>query len=145
MIVKRAAAYLINNKVIIQAYSLTTVGVLMLNGPIFTSKAEDIKKLGQSIIDGLNESKKAVPHPTSFKKDPNDPFLVAAGVKTWNMLMKLSKNVSIELKEEKIIFVPSRFEGVKWGYKDLDDKKLIFDLNPEHLGKALLEAFELCE
>jgi hypothetical protein len=149
---KRVCACQIKENIFIQGYAQTTVGLYSLDGPVFATQGPDVIQLGQNMLDALEEAGKIIPHPTQEQwkeMDKNDPFLKAAKMKTWNVMMKAAKSVSIELYDKKITITPSRFGGTRGdtkGYHDLDDKAIICtDFSPEILGRALLQAFDLCE
>lgn len=149
---KSAGAYKKESKILIQAYSETIDGIDELNGPIFVCNENDLpSKIGQNILDALNESRKGVPNPDPSlwkEEEKNDPILKAAGVKTWNAMMKSSKKTTVILDRGQINLIPKKFSGTKGdgkGYHSLKDKAITSDLDPENLGRALLEAFEKCE
>ena len=149
---KIACAYKIKEDIFIQGYAKSTDGLSILDGPVFITNGPDVIQLGQHIVDALEGAGKIIPHPTQEEwkeMDKNDPLLKVAKMKTWNAMMKASKSVSIQLYQQKITITPSRFGGTRGdtkGYHDLDDKAIICtDFSPEILGRALLQAFDLCE
>jgi hypothetical protein len=142
----------IKEKIFIQAYAKTTVGLSTLDGPVFVSCTTNIIQTGKNVLEALKEAGKIIQHPTQEERKEmakNDPMLKAAKMKTWNAMMKASKRLEIELENQKITITPNRFGGTSGddrGYHSLDDKAIICETqDPETLGKALLQAFELCE
>ncbi len=138
-------AYLRKEKIYLQALSLVVKNgissVRTPDGPvsIFEVK-EDIKIIGQAILDQF----KYCGQVESIPKD--EPMLEAMGVKTWGMLEKSSKYVSVLLAENKATFTPYKYVGKRdKNYDILYQKALTSDLTPENLGKALLDASVLCE
>lgn len=148
---KKAVAYLLKDKIYIQAMSITTVGVGQLDGEVFTAAVDDRSSIGEAVIKAINNSKKNIPHPTQEELkmfDQDDLLLNSMKMKTWNAMMKASKSVYIELIEEEVIFTPERFLGTRGdnkGYRHIEDKKITSPIDFESLGKGLLEAFKFCE
>lgn len=149
---KYATAYQTKGKILITGYATTTDGLSVSDGPVFTADVGEFLQLGNHIIDVLKIAGKIIPHPKQEQwkeREKSSPLLREAGVKTWNALMKVSKNVGIELLHDKIILTPSRFGGTRGddkGYHSMEDKKIECNiLDPETLGHALIKAFEQCE
>ncbi len=148
---KRARAHKIKEQIFIQGYARTTVGLNQLDGLIFVSVDTNFEDVGRHILSALDGEWKVIPHPTQEQwkvMDKDDPMLKAAKIKTWNAMMKASKAVSLEMNEDSVVMTPSRFGGTSGdnkGYHDLDDKAITCDLDPETLGRSLIQAFTLCE
>lgn len=151
MEMKMASAYRIQNNIFIQGYAETTVGLSQLDGPVFITKGEDTVLLGQQVLEAIKGAGKTIPHPTQDQwkqMDKDDPMLKVAGVKTWNAMMKASITVGIKLRDDHIIITPHKLRSISGsnkGYDFLYDKAITCDLDPENIGRALLEAFKLCE
>ncbi len=149
---KRASAYKIKEKIFIQGYAKTTVGLGLLDGQVFVSQDTNAEEVGRHILSALDGAGKIIPHPTQAQwkeMDKDDPMLKAAKMKTWNAMMKASKSITIDdLKENSVVITPLRFGGTSGdnkGYHPLDDKAITCDLDPENLGRSLIQAFTLCE
>lgn len=149
---KIVAVYKFRSSMFIQGYSETTDGVGQLDGPVFTAEAGDMAQLGDNILKALEGAGKIIPHPTYEEihdKNRISPMLQAAKMKTWNAMMKASKSVLVRFYRDQIILTPFRFGGTRGdtkGYHPMEDKAITCtDLSPETLGKALIQAFELCE
>jgi hypothetical protein len=150
--IKSACAYKIKGNIFLQGYAETTDGLGLLDGPVFVIDEHDVLQLGKNIAEAIRNSGSVIPHPTQEQwkeMDKKDPLLKAAKMKTWNAMMKVAKVVEIKEKEKNIEFLPLRFRGATGpnrGYDFLYDKAIICtDFSPEILGRALLQAFDLCE
>ncbi|MBS0186408.1 MAG: hypothetical protein JSS34_08880 [Proteobacteria bacterium] len=148
--IKSATAYQLKDKVFIQGYSRTTIGFTRLTGTVFVAEDNNNLDLGNAVINALNDCKTGVYHETLEEYDQKkDPMIITTRMKTWNALMKLSKNVHIKMPTiDRITFTPMRFLGTsgnKKGYTWITDKMIKSDLDPEHLGHALLQALALSE
>ena len=145
--IKMAVVYELKENIFIQGYSVTTMDVNRLSGPVFTVKKTDkLAVLGQAVINALNECKTGVYHETREEYDQKKSnMIIATGMKTWKALDKSSRSFVVEaLTDDQITFTPMRFLGAK-GHNWVDGKDVTSDLNPEHLGRALLEALASSE
>jgi len=143
---KNGSAYLRKGKIFIQAFSLSSVGVWIAHGIVFTNEScDNPANIGANVLAALEGSVENIPHPLQSEwKSVQAPLLDAAGVKSWATFAKSSDAVGFELLDGKINFKPVEdYEdegGVATG-KDLtcsmEDLAVV--------GGTLLEAFSACK
>lgn len=139
---KKSAAYMINDTILLQAMSLTETGLWIAYGEVFSIRADDQEKLTAEILKSLTNSIEDVAHPSQSQwKDVQRPILEAAGVKTWAALGKKAKSVGIESEANKVSMVPTaNFRN--YGGESLEQSAVHCSLNDADLGSKLLEAFQ---
>lgn len=139
---KSGTAKKIKNTIYLQAFSFSPSGA-HLDGKVFIIEDNNIKTLGQGILNALKESNTSIDY--VLDKNKVRYMWEAAGFKAWKSFDKKSYSVEFELEKNKISFSPDKF--VREGYYEGANPPPITtdDLSPESLGKCLLEAFELSE
>jgi hypothetical protein len=142
--VKRASAYLRENRIFIQADSRTTAGLWIATGPVASASHDDPQEISRLLIACLDASKDGVPHPkewAGFLK----PFLSAVGVRSWKAFVKGAKHVRVSLDTWVVTFKPYRNDGAKDGFTPMSDKARSVPQASADLGRELLAAFAEAE
>lgn len=85
---KKSAAYMINENILLQAMSLTETGLWIAYGKVLSVRTDDHSELAAAIIKHWQTQSKMWHIPQSQWKDVQRPILEAAGVKTWAALGK---------------------------------------------------------
>lgn len=143
---KRAYALLRKGRIFFQAYSLTTVGAIVAHGPVLVSEDEDESSLGAKAAQVVLASASGVPHPKDAAEwsRVQAPMLEAAAVKSWNMLAKGAKAISLEFVDGEVQIEPSSDYG-KNSVVSHPERRISSSLDNEALGRAVIRAFGECD
>ncbi|MEH2484985.1 hypothetical protein [Bradyrhizobium sp. AZCC 2230] len=139
---RKAAAYLRRNKVIICPVSDTTDGVGVICAPVFDLEASDVSGVGAAVLEALQLSREGIPHPAPadwsklFK-----PVLKAAGVGSWKTFVRSTKDVIVRFETNRIVYIPTRNLGSRNGFVPLPEKERSSAPMAAEVGPALLAAF----
>jgi hypothetical protein len=147
---RSAAAYKSKSGFVFESYSKTTVGVWIGSEPIITFNNDTpVKKLGDTIIRVLSESKTDVPHPKDSAewKAIETPLLKIFNAKSFSSAMKGVMSCGIEEEGGFLSIKPTRNMGAKGGFVPILGKEINIpsDSDSEAIGNALLTGFELCK
>lgn len=139
---KKAAAYLRRNKVIICPVSDTTDGVGVICEPIFDLDANNVLGLGEAVLEALALSQDGIQHPgpTEWSK-LLEPVLKAAKVGSWSTFVRSAKDVIVRFETNRIVYVPTRNLGPRNGFAPLPEKERSSAPTVAEAGAALLAAF----
>lgn len=139
---KKSAAYMINDTILLQAMSLTETGLWIAYGEVFSIRADEHEKLTTGILKSLANSIEDVAHPPQSQwKDVQRPILEGAGVKTWAARGKKAKSVGIESDDNKISMIPTaNFRDYRG--EGLEESAVHCSLDEVNLSSKLLEAFQ---
>lgn len=143
---KRMSADLHNGKIYLEPEGRTKDWLWVFIGELTTIEdSVSDEELGNTVLAILAESRYDVPQPESME-GPGRAALTA-GFKSFLPYGREAKSVGITEDENGIEFLPSR----RWITRDkggdlLEDKAIcISSRQPEAVGKALRNAFDLCE
>ncbi|MFN7710600.1 MAG: hypothetical protein ACK5O7_06555 [Holosporales bacterium] len=146
----RAVVHLYKNKTYAQVYSKTAVGMLSLDGDVLSADENDLKSIGDSLLETFKSYRDGIPHHVEWRDGPEkDKMLEATKCKTWNELMKKSKRIGAVIQKDGVIILTPKFfggtSGPNKGYHDLKNKEIISSSESEELGRNVMKALELCE
>lgn len=146
---KFAGAYKRDKKIYLNSMSKTTMGLWIgTSTRVFFDETESPSIKGKYVREALRHSEEGVPHPTDLDSS-FDEFLKEIGVKSWSKFAKTALRCSIELKEDRLAFLPYKNSGPKENYAfvPIKDRKMTIsvDASDEELGLLLEKAFEACE
>lgn len=137
---KEATIYERKGMLYIYASSKTTVGVLMIDPPVFAIAKDNTNEVGRTIRERLLASREGVPHP----KVPTNlfaPVLNLAGVKSVAAFAKLAKCVHASTDDGvEVTLTPTRNGGSREGFVPLPDKAVVALNADEALGTAAVAA-----
>jgi hypothetical protein len=144
---KSTIAYKKGDVYYIHSSSKTTAGVWIATAPFIKIdiNSEPSTK-GEAVLQSLNASQNAVPHPTNWVGIIS-PLLELAGVKSWATFMRHAKCLNVEADGERLRLIPNRNLGSKEGFEPFPEKavELSFPPSPDQTGLALEVAMALCE
>lgn len=125
-------------------YSRTTHGFWIFSPPV-TIVDEGDEGVGRELLRILSESREDVPHPDSWK-GLTDPLTRAAGVRSFNALIKGAKSVDICLDDNGVVFIPTLNGGLGRAFLHLKDKAMrTTSRDDTAVATALRAAFAACE
>ena len=149
--IKTIFIYKISEKIFFRADSQTTKGMFTANGPYFIlDVSADVSTLGNQCLRTFKECKVGIPHPEDLTKlsvlEEADPYSTSDEAKLLKKLKRTQKDLRLSIKfdSDKYVFEPFRVINKQYS-EGIKGASLTSDGNPENLGKALLQAFELCE
>ncbi|MFZ5868259.1 MAG: contact-dependent growth inhibition system immunity protein [Thermodesulfobacteriota bacterium] len=146
---KSVRAYKREKKMYLNPMSKTTMGLWIGTSPrIVFDETEPPSIKGKYVREVLKHSQEGVPHPTDWDSFLNT-FLKEVGVKSWSKFAKTALSCTIDLKGDRLEFLPWRNSGPKDNYAFVpsEDRKVTIsiDASDEELGLLLERAFEACE
>jgi hypothetical protein len=143
---RAATIYERDGKVYVHSSSKTTVGLWVMNVPVFSASTDNVAEIGRSIRECLAASREGIPHPKSFPTNLFDPVLDLAGVESYATFVQSTKCVEIESEDDRTVtFVPTRNEGPEEGFAELTNTVEITFGSDNELGSAALAALEMSE
>lgn len=110
---QHAGCYFVNGRLLIHAISRTTAGVGLAENPVIVDESDN-QQIGSAIMQALSSSRHDVPH---TKTSVFQPFLKAAGVRSYKAFMKDATLVDIEKRGSLFIIQRWNNEGPKEGFK----------------------------
>lgn len=135
-----ASALLKEGRVFVQAYSETTAGVWIADGPVYTADVTSFEQIGQYVRDALRNSNRGIRHPTQAEwRRVQAPMLRAVGAKTWKALAKGARSVGLECEGGTITMTPSA-DYENDGGSELRERALTCQLSDDNIGELLLSA-----
>ncbi|MEM1000226.1 MAG: hypothetical protein AAGN35_24445 [Bacteroidota bacterium] len=142
---KRASASKYKGKIYFVASGKTDSWLWITIDPVFSvSDNEDLNLLGGYVRKILDCSKTDIPDPDP--KTYKNPVIEAAGAQSWFAFAKLSQRVSFFEENGVVQLLPSKWSGKKEGVIVLHEKTVEAPSSDiSELGKALCQAFDLCE
>ena len=101
-----------------------------------------IEDLGKAVIEGLEQSKHGVPHPTDWDA-LLEPLLEAAKVKTYSAFCKGTRYCEVDFDGIRYTFLPT--SNKRGTFDHLNDLKFSIPVgsSPAEVGIAVLRALEL--
>ena len=142
-----AEAYRRENGLFIHSDSRSTTGLWVIAEPfIRLTVDEDPAAVGRAIVKALSASRDGVPHPPP-SGELFSPMLLLAEVPSWEDFVKEALSVSVGRDDGWLTFSPSRYEPSDDSFLPTKgrDMRIPDTASPEDIGKALNEAFALCE
>jgi hypothetical protein len=120
--VKRAAAFLRNEKVYLYPYSRTIKGFWIGCEPILVT-SESHKSLGQEVLQTVARSTGNVPDPESLAASDSwnstKALVKAAGVRSYEAFADSAKCVGIMLDDKEVVFTPTSNGGYRRRFLNL--------------------------
>jgi hypothetical protein len=142
---KNAAAFLRRGKVFVQAYLPTTSGVLIGSGLVYIALTAEEDAAHEALRAALSLPYQILRHPQQNEwKSLQQPMLQAVGAKSWKLLAKGALFVDVSLSEDTVKFTPTAHYEQDGG-SALNDMVIEINRESPKLGRALLDAFELCK
>jgi hypothetical protein len=145
--VKRAAAYLRNDKIYLHPDSRTMKGFWIACEPIVVTSEND-KSLGQQVLQVLAKSAENVPdpvsHATSDTWDVMKTLVKAAGVRSYAAFADSTQCVGVKLDDTGVVFTPTRNGGPRKRFLYLKTNISCPPVEAE-VASALMVAFDACE
>ena len=140
---KVASAILKLERVYIQGYAKTTLGVWIGHGPVYVSTLSSLAEMAVNIRRALEGSVQGIAHPNRTEwKGVQQPMLKAVGATTWSGLAKGTKAVGIECDSGVVTLTPS-LNYAKQGGMDVPEHAIRVSISADDLGARLAEAFSL--
>lgn len=141
---KQASLILRKGKLHVHAMSRAVTWLTIGDGPITTVDPNDIGNVGKAVIAAIAYSRDNIPHPKDQNawKEVQRPMLEAAGVKSWDTLMKGAKNVGVYLEEGRLKIQPTLEYSNKHANPPTPPP-LYCSLDPIDVGNAIFEAISL--
>jgi hypothetical protein len=145
--VKRAAAYLRDDKIYLHPDSRTTKGFWIACDPIVVISEGD-KNLGERVLQILAKSTENVPHPESLATSDTwnvmKTLIKAAGVRSYEAFADSAQCVGMKLDDTGVVFTPTRNGGPRKRFLDMKTKINCAPVEAE-VASALMAAFDACE
>ena len=145
--VKRAAAYLRNDKIFLHPDSRTVKGFWIACEPIVVTSEND-KSLGQQVLQVLALSTENIPHPESLATSDTwnvmKTLVKAAGVRSYEAFADSTQCVGMKLDDTGVVFTPTRNGGPRKRFLHLKQKLRCQPVENE-VAVTLMAAFEACE
>jgi len=146
---KSAGAYKRQGKIYLSSTSKTTMGIWIGTSPrIIVDETEPPSVKGKYVREVLRHSQEGVPDPTDWDAR-HQVFLKEVGAKSWSKFARNAQSCTIDLKGDRMAFLPYRNSGPKDGYMFVPIKEremtISFDASDEELGLLLEKAFDACE
>ena len=145
--VKRAAAYLRNDKIYLHPDSRTIKGFWIACEPIVVT-SEDNKNLGEQVLQILAKSTENVPDPVTLVASDTwnvmKTLIKAAGVRSYEAFADSAHCVGMKLDDTGVVFTPTRNGGPRERFLNLKTKISCPPVEAE-VALALMAAFDACE
>ena len=145
--VKRAAAYLRDDKIYLHPDSRTVKGFWIAYEPIVVTSEND-KSLGQQVLQVLAMSTENVPHPESLATSDTwnvmKTLVKAAGVRSYEAFADSTQCVGMKLDDTGVVFTPTRNGGPRKRFLHLKTKISCPPVEAD-VASALMAAFDACE
>lgn len=141
---KRATAYMSNNKFIVHPDSLTTVGVGFATEPFIKIDSPFIaSEVSNSIKKALSAAVIGVPHPTDWNAQA-ESYHYNMGLNS-KRIHKDFSCCSIQQDESFFYFTPTKNLGSKNGYTHIEEQKIKVEISSssENIYNALLQAMKI--
>lgn len=143
---RHATAYKRGDSFYLHSNSQTTSGVWMAARPFLKlGISVEAEELGRAARDVLDASAVGVEHPKDWNL-VEYPLPEMAGVKSWPTFMKQAQCASLRVEEDGLHVYPNKNKGPKEGFEPLSNSiRVQVNASADELGRALLEAFALCQ
>lgn len=147
------ACYKLIDKILTQARWNTIHGIGLGSDKIFMVGLDNYHDIGETVVHTFEDCKLGIPHPTQeefrelAKAARNSQLFKLAKVKSWKAFGQNSVDISVYFTGQHFDITPTRNEKPgKWSFY-LPEKTILIpkDAPLAELGKAVLDAFELCE
>jgi len=136
---KSVAAYRVNGILVVAPVVRTTSGHGLEINPQNLGACPDREAVEAAITSAFAQSGRIVPHPAQSEwKGSFDPFLKAAGVRSFKAFMSTAQSLTIDEEDGALAVTPSRNLGAKEGFEPVvADRQALPDLSAA--ARAVLE------
>ncbi len=133
------AVYRVNGTLVVAPMVRTTSGLGLEIDPRTLGAAPNRETVEAALGSALAQSGRIVPHPAQDEwKGYFDPFLKAAGVRSFKSFMATAQSLHIDEMDGAWAVTPNRNLGAKEGFEPIDaERKTVADLSAA--AKAVLE------
>ena len=136
---KSVAVYRANGRLLVAPMVRSTNGLGLEIDPKDLGECPDEESVEAAIASALAQSERIVPHPEQSEwKGFFNPFLKAAGVRSYKSFMATARSLSVDEECGVLIVTPNRNLGAKEGFEPIvADRQTLPDLSAT--AKAVLE------
>lgn len=114
--------------VYIHPSAFTEMGLLIAIQPFEHVAKDEIESLlWERVIFLLEKSGGRVPHPTEWNQ--LDPMIKMAGCKNWNTFAKKARMCTVDIENNKFIFIPHTWDGK--GFEGLKSESIVLELGSD--------------
>ena len=103
----------------------------------------DVEAIGRAVTEALRSFRTNVPFPDDYEKAAKEA-LADTGFKNWRSFSKGAQRLDVSSTRTGILVTPTVADA-RGGYADLAAKAITVPLDPASVGRAVLDAFHLCE
>jgi len=140
---RSAVVYAIGSKLIVASSSKTTMGVGLHVDPVVLSLDSSMGDVEVQLAESLRASDRILAHPAQSEwKGSFDPFLKAAGVRSFRSFMQNARMLMVDQDENGVTITPTRNLGAKGGFEELLNEQVALPNNVLAVAEAVLRVLK---
>ena len=136
---RSAVVYSVNERFVVASSPRTNAGIRLHVNPVALPIDAAPELIAQQLQLALQQSESTVPHLAQSEwKGSFDPFLRAAGVRSFRAFMASASLVEVDQNANRVTVTPTRNMGPKKGFESMESEAEAYVGNMDDLAAAVL-------